>query len=159
MKKLVWFFLVGIKLFALDLNIGFSASEAYKRVDKIREHQQEVYGINLELTHKFLVSELGIGVAYEGDYKYKDESFGALPVYGLVKFNLSKKKISPYVVGKYGKTIFLTDSVKGLDFFSVGVGVKIHDKIHLELTHEVKVINNSRDCFGKNSVAIRYNIM
>lgn len=159
MKKLICFLLVGVNLFALNLNVGISASEAYKRVNKVRTHQQEVYGVNLELTHKFLVTEVGLGVAYEGDYKYKGEKFEAVPVYGLVKFNLSKKKISPYVVGKYGEIIFLEDDIKGKEFYSVGVGLKFYDKVQVELTHDIKFISGCKDQFGKNSLKISYNIM
>ena len=159
MKKVMCFFLVGINLFALNLNVGLSVSEAYKRVNKVRTHQQEVYGINLELTHKFLVTEVGLGVTYEGRYKYKEKEFEAIPLYGLVKFNLTKNKISPYIVGKYGEIIFLEDDIKGKDFYSVGVGLKFYDKVQVELTHDVKIISGCKDQFGKNSLKISYNIM
>ena len=159
MKKLVYFFLLGVNIFALDLNVGFSISEAYKRDNHIKSYQQEVYGIDLELTHKFSVTEVGVGAAYEGDYKYKGEEFQAIPIYGLVKFNLAKKKSSPYVVGKFGEIVFLTDNIKGKEFISVGVGMKVRDKFEIEFSHDVSHVNESKDCFGKNSLIIRYNVM
>lgn len=157
MNKLIFFIIWGSSIFAINVNLGLSASEAYKKHNGEKTWRDKVHGLNLELTHKFKVSEVGFGASYEQKYEYQNKEFGVVPLYALVKFNLIKSKTMPFVAFRYGRSYLIGEEKKSKDFYSLGIGVNFKNKYQIELSHDVKYLEGS-NCFGKNSLTIRYNL-
>lgn len=158
MNKLLFFIIWGSSIFALNVNLGVSVSEAYKKSHGEKTWKDRVHGINLELTHKFKVSEIGLGISYEQKYEYQNREFGVVPLYALIKFNLIKAKTIPFVAFRYGRSYFIGEEKNSKDFYSLGLGFNFKSNYQVELSHDVKYLEGEKNCFGKNSITVRYNL-
>lgn len=169
MKKLLVFALLSLNILALDFYVGVNANagatEWNPKATKIekKEYKDEVYGLTVELTQAIPFVELGLGLGYEPEYKYDNYSFDVMPVYGLAKFNLFPLGVKPYVVAKYGKTVY--EEVKGVDlkdgaYYSVGLGITLLKKLQVEGAYSLSTgKKNGADLnLTKGSIALRYNL-
>lgn len=169
MKKLLVFALLSLNILALDFYVGLNANvdatEWNPKATNIqkKEYKDEVYGLTVELTQAIPFVELGLGLGYEPEYKYANYSFDVMPVYGLAKFNLFPLGVKPYVVAKYGKTVY--EEVKGADmkdgaYYSVGLGITLLKKLQVEGAYSLSTGKKDGADLNltKGSIALRYNV-
>jgi len=169
MKKLLIFALLSLNLLAVDFYVGGSinagATEWNPKATTIskQEYKDAVYGVNFELTQAIPFVELGLGLGYEAGYKLGTESYDVLPVYGLIKANLFPIGVKPYVVAKYGKTLYQNEknvTLKDGDLYSIGLGLTLLKKLQVEGAYSLSTgKKNGADLnVTKATIALRYNV-
>lgn len=169
MKKILFFALLSLNLFAIDFYVGGTmnagATEWNPKANPITkdEYKGVAYGINFELTQAIPFVELGMGIGYESGYKLGSASYDVLPIYGLAKFNLFPVGVKPYVVAKYGKVIYDNEknvSLKDGAFYSAGVGITVFKKLQIEGGYSLSTgKKNGEDLdVTKATIALRYNV-
>ncbi len=150
MKKLLLFFIVSNLIFTIDFKLGATFKQAGYTTSASTEdlingkgviqYDEPILAINAELTQNILFGEIGIGASFEQGYKVGNESFDAIPVYGLFKLNVLPIPPYPYINAKYGKTFY--QNVQGVtltdgEFYSLGAGITI-DNLELEVSAQGK---------------------
>ena len=169
MKKLLVFALLSLNILALDFYVGVNANvdatEWNPKATNIqkKEYKDEVYGLTVELTQAIPFVELGLGLGYEPEYKYDNYSFDVMPVYGLAKFNLFPLGVKPYVVAKYGKTVYEEQknvTMKDGAYYSVGLGITLLKKLQVEGAYSLSTGKKGGADLNltKGSIALRYNV-
>lgn len=147
MKKIIIFFLTGIQLLAININVSGSLqtaryAEASGVIDLVngtvetKSYVSPIYVINMEIVQDFEYGELGLGASYEQGYERQngEESFNAIPIYGI-----GSVKIGPLFLNlKYGTTLYTgisdgTDYSNG-QYFQAGLGIISDNNISLEGT-------------------------
>lgn len=147
MKKIILFFLLGINIFAININISGSVQTArYAETSGVidlvngtvetKSYVSPIYVINMEVVQDFEYGELGFGASYEQGYKRQDgeESFNAIPIYGI-----GRVKMGPiFLNAKYGTTLYtgISDGTKYSNgqYLQAGLGIISDNNVTLEGT-------------------------
>ena len=169
MKKLLIFALLSLNILALDFYVGgtlnTSGSEWNPKAKPISKdkYKDDVYGLSVELTQAIPFVEVGLGIGYETGYERAGYSYDVMPVYGLVKANLFPIGVKPYVVAKYGKSIYEEQkgvTIKDGAYYSVGLGMTLFKKLQAEGAYSLSTgKKNGADLnLGRATVALRYNL-
>lgn len=170
MKKILalTFVLLSVNLFCIDLYLGGAVNYGNEWNPKATpisktDYDNEVYSVNLELTQVLPILEIGAGVAYEKGYKLGAQSYDAIPVYGLLKVNLFPIGVKPYLVAKYGTTIYAQEKNISIDngaYYSAGLGLTLLKRLQLEATYSLGTgKSNGKDLYaGKGTLSLKYNI-
>lgn len=150
MKKLIilLFLVVSTLSFGVDghLRLGIhSPVSSYNNSEKSFEHMGTNIGV--ELTQDFLVAKLGVGATYFG--KTGGSEIATIPTYFIAKCKLLPIFFEPYIVAKYGTTIFTKENVenstpKGNLYYGVGAGVDVGDLQVEVLYSNIRVKNDNR---------------
>lgn len=145
MKKIILFFLLGINIFAININISGSVQTArYAETSGVidlvngtvetKSYVSPIYVINMEVVQDFEYGELGFGASYEQGYKRQDgeESFNAIPIYGIGRI-----KMGPlFLNAKYGTTLYtgISDGTKYSNgqYLQAGLGIISDNNVTLE---------------------------
>ncbi len=169
MKKLLVFALLSLNILAIDFYVGANLNLDPKawdpKADKIEKEKfkDDVTGLTIELTQSIPFVELGLGIGYEPEYELNSASFDVMPVYALVKYNLFPLGVKPYVVAKYGKSVYEEQknvTIKDGAFYSVGLGMTLFKKLQAEGAYSLSTGKADGDNLnlGRASIALRYNV-
>lgn len=147
MKKILLFCLLGLNLFAINLNISGSLQTArYAEVSGVidlvngtvesKSYVSPIYIINMEVVQDFEYGELGFGASYEQGYERQDgeESFNAIPIYGIARITMGPL----FFNAKYGTTLYtgISDETKYSkgQYLQAGLGIISDNNVSLEGT-------------------------
>ncbi len=170
MKKSLLFLVISSLIFTIDFKLGATLKQAGYTTSKntqdlidgngVIKYDDPILAINGELTQDILIGEIGLGASFEQGYRVKDESFDAVPVYGLFKLKVLPIPPHPYVNARYGKTLY--QNVQGVtltdgEFYSIGAGITV-DNLEIEISAEGKDGKRNGENFinGGFQLAVRY---
>ena len=126
MKKLVLagFFILGLNLYSLGINLGVGGGYG-----KYLEDKTGSLNLNLEIVHE-IFPDIELGFGGIGEFNFNDRGMETFPVYLSGKF-YSENTPGLYVVGRYGRTLYKGTNKIGA-YAYLGMGKRLESGLSIE---------------------------